>query len=72
MRPKRSLTAPVLAAALALATGGWLVDRTVPAPRAGPRLVSQVMRYVATSAVDERAPGELYALAARAVVDALG
>ena len=70
---KRSIVAPVLAGAVALASGGWLV-RHEPAHSStdGAHLFDQVLQYVAATSVDEHSSGELYRMATQGMVEGLG
>jgi carboxyl-terminal processing protease len=66
MKIKRTILAPVLVATLAMATGGWFLQRGVGQERnlyANARLFEDVLRFVSESFVDQKQPTELYQMA---------
>jgi carboxyl-terminal processing protease len=75
MKIRRTVLAPVMVAATALATGGWFLQRGVGAERniyANARLFEDVMRYVSDSFVDSKEPAELYRMAIDGMLGELG
>jgi carboxyl-terminal processing protease len=75
MKLKRTILAPVMVAATALATGGWFLQRGVGVERniyANARLFEDVMRYVSDSFVDSKQPAELYRMAIDGMLGELG
>lgn len=75
MKIKRTILAPVLVAATALATGGWFLQRGVGQERniyANARLFEDVLRYVSDSFVDSKEPAELYRMAVDGMLTELG
>jgi carboxyl-terminal processing protease len=75
MRLKRTLVAPALVAGVALATGGWLLQRdgvSHGGGATGERVFAQVLELVEREAVDARADTALYRMATKGMVDALG
>jgi carboxyl-terminal processing protease len=75
MKIKRTILAPVLVAATALATGGWFLQRGVGQERniyANARLFEDVLRYVSDSFVDSKEPSELYRMAIDGMLGELG
>lgn len=75
MKIKRTILAPVLVAATALATGGWFLQRGVGQERniyANARLFEDVLRYVSETFVDQKQPTDLYRMAIDGMLDELG
>lgn len=75
MRMKRTLMAPVLVAGLAMATGGWFLQRGIGEERniyANARLFEDVLRFVSDNFVDTKQPGELYQMAIEGMLGELG
>jgi carboxyl-terminal processing protease len=75
MKIKRTLMAPVLVAGLAMATGGWFLQRGVGEERniyANARLFEDVLRFVSDNFVDSKQPGELYQMAIDGMLTELG
>jgi carboxyl-terminal processing protease len=75
MRMKRTLMAPVLVAGLAMATGGWFLQRGIGEERniyANARLFEDVLRFVSENFVDTKQPGELYQMAIDGMLGELG
>jgi carboxyl-terminal processing protease len=75
MKIKRTLMAPVLVAGLALATGGWFLQRGIGDERniyANARLFEDVLRFVSDNFVDAKQPGELYQMAIEGMLGELG
>jgi carboxyl-terminal processing protease len=75
MKIKRTLMAPVLVAGLAMATGGWFLQRGIGEERniyANARLFEDVLRFVSDNFVDSKQPGELYQMAIDGMLTELG
>jgi carboxyl-terminal processing protease len=75
MKIKRTLMAPVLVAGLAMATGGWFLQRGIGEERniyANARLFEDVLRFVSDNFVDAKQPGELYQMAIEGMLGELG
>jgi carboxyl-terminal processing protease len=75
MKIKRTLMAPVLVAGLAMATGGWFLQRGIGEERniyANARLFEDVLRFVSDNFVDSKQPGELYQMAIEGMLGELG
>jgi carboxyl-terminal processing protease len=75
MKIKRTILAPVLVATLAMATGGWFLQRGVGQERnlyANARLFEDVLRFVSESFVDQKQPTELYQMAIDGMLEQLG
>ncbi|HEX6940365.1 MAG TPA: S41 family peptidase [Longimicrobiales bacterium] len=75
MRIKRALLAPMVTAAVALGTGGWLLQRGVS--REGnvyfqARLFDEVLHYISDRYVDEKDPSTLYKMAIDGLIYELG
>jgi carboxyl-terminal processing protease len=75
MKIKRTLMAPLLVAGIAMATGGWFLQRGVGQERniyANARLFEDVLRFVSEHFVDAKQPAELYQMAITGMLDELG
>jgi carboxyl-terminal processing protease len=75
MKIKRTLMAPVLVAGIAMATGGWFLQRGIGQERniyANARLFEDVLRFVADNFVDQKQPSELYQMAIDGMLEELG
>jgi carboxyl-terminal processing protease len=75
MKIKRTLMAPVLVAGIAMATGGWFLQRGLGQERniyANARLFEDVLRLVSDNFVDQKQPSELYRMAIDGMLDELG
>ncbi|HSJ14023.1 MAG TPA: S41 family peptidase [Longimicrobiales bacterium] len=75
MRLKRTIMTPLLVAGLALASGGWFLQRGVGAERnvyANARLFEDVLRRVSEKFVDPKQPSELYRMAIDGMLEELG
>jgi carboxyl-terminal processing protease len=75
MKIKRTLLAPVLVAGLAMASGGWFLQRGIGEERniyANARLFEDVLRFVSENFVDQKQPGELYQMAIDGMLTELG
>jgi carboxyl-terminal processing protease len=75
MKIKRTLMAPVLVAGVAMATGGWFLQRGIGEERniyANARLFEDVLRFVSENFVDAKQPGELYQMAIEGMLGELG
>jgi carboxyl-terminal processing protease len=75
MRIRRTILAPVVVALVALATGGWFLQRGAGPERnlyANARLFEEVLRYVADGFVERKEPGELYRMAIDGLLEELG
>ncbi|MDB4952399.1 MAG: carboxyl-terminal protease [Gemmatimonadetes bacterium] len=76
MMIKRTLVAPALVAGVALATGGWLLQRDAALHGAdgatGSRVFDEVLQHVSDEAVDPHSQAELYRMATQGMVEALG
>lgn len=74
MRLKRTIMTPLAVAGLALATGGWFLQRGVGAERniyANARLFEDVLRKVSERFVDPKEPSELYRMAIDGMLEEL-
>jgi carboxyl-terminal processing protease len=72
---KRTLMAPLLVAATAMATGGWFLQRGVGQERniyANARLFEDVLKFVSDNFVESKQPSELYRMAIDGMLDELG
>ncbi|MGH7555310.1 MAG: S41 family peptidase [Longimicrobiales bacterium] len=75
MKIKRTIMTPMVVALLALATGGWLLQRGVEPGRnvyANSRVFNEVMRYVSEGFVDQKDDSELYRMAIDGMLEQLG
>lgn len=75
MTIRRTILAPVAVALVALATGGWLLQRGVEPGRnvyANARIFSEVMRFVSEAFVDAKDESELYRMAIEGMLEELG
>jgi carboxyl-terminal processing protease len=75
MRLKRTLMAPLLVAGIAMATGGWFLQRGIGQERniyANARLFEDVLRFVSENFVDAKQPSELYQMAIDGMLEELG
>jgi carboxyl-terminal processing protease len=75
MRLKRTIMTPLVVAGLALATGGWFLQRGVGEERnvyANARLFEDVLRRVTEKFVDPKQPSELYQMAIDGMLEELG
>jgi carboxyl-terminal processing protease len=75
MRFKRTLMAPLLVAGIAMATGGWFLQRGIGQERniyANARLFEDVLRFVSENFVDAKQPSELYQMAIDGMLEELG
>jgi carboxyl-terminal processing protease len=75
MKIKRTIMAPVLVAAIAMATGGWFLQRGLGQERniyANARLFEDVLRFVSDNFVDQKQPSELYQMAIDGMLQELG
>jgi carboxyl-terminal processing protease len=75
MKIKRSILAPVVVATVAMATGGWFLQRGVGQERnlyANARLFEDVLRFVSDNFVDQKQPSELYQMAVDGMLEQLG
>jgi carboxyl-terminal processing protease len=75
MKIKRTLMAPLLVAGIAMATGGWFLQRGIGQERniyANSRLFEDVLRFVSQNFVDEKAPSDLYQMAIDGMLNELG
>lgn len=75
MKIKRTIMAPVLVASIAMATGGWFLQRGLGQERniyANARLFEDVLRFVSDNFVDQKQPSELYQMAIDGMLDELG
>jgi carboxyl-terminal processing protease len=75
MKIKRTLMAPVLVAGIAMATGGWFLQRGIGQERniyANSRLFEDVLRFVADNFVDQKQPSDLYRMAIDGMLEELG
>ena len=70
---QRSWTTGVLVGAIALATGGWLINQSGDASGGeGRRLLDEIHRLISARFVDEISPDELYRMAIDGMLDNLG
>ncbi len=73
MRMQRSWTTGVLVGAIALATGGWLINQSGDASGGeSRRLLDEIHRLISARFVDEISPDELYRMAIDGMLDNLG
>jgi carboxyl-terminal processing protease len=76
MRINRAVLAPLLVAGVALATGGWFLQRGGEQQErnvyANAQLFEQVLQYVSQGFVDEKKPSELYQKAIDGMLEQLG
>jgi carboxyl-terminal processing protease len=75
MKINRALMAPLLVAGIAMATGGWFLQRGIGQERniyANARLFEDVLRFVSSNFVDEKQPSELYQMAIDGMLEELG
>lgn len=73
MRAKRSWTTGVLVGAIALATGGWLINQSGAASGGeSRRLLDEIHRLISARFVDEIPPEELYQMAIDGMLENLG
>ena len=73
MRMQRSWTTGVLVGAIALATGGWLINQSGDASGGeSRRLLDEIHRLISAQFVDEISPDELYRMAIDGMLDNLG
>jgi carboxyl-terminal processing protease len=75
MKIKRTLMAPLLVAVLAMASGGWFLQRGIGQERniyANARLFEDVLRFVSANFVDSKQPEELYQMAIEGMLGELG
>lgn len=75
MKIRRTILAPVMVALVALATGGWLLQRGVEPGRnvyANARVFNEVMEYVSQGFVDAKDESELYRMAIDGLLEELG
>jgi len=73
MRLERSWTTGVLVGAIALATGGWLINQSGAASGGeSRRLLDEIHRLISARFVDEIPPEELYQMAIDGMLENLG
>ena len=75
MKINRAIMAPLLVAGVALATGGWFLQRGADQERnvyANSQLFEQVLHYVSEAFVDEKQPSDLYQMAIDGMLESLG
>ncbi|HUE77597.1 MAG TPA: S41 family peptidase [Longimicrobiales bacterium] len=75
MRVKRTILAPLTVAAIALATGGWFLQRGVGEERtiyATAQLLQEVVDFVSHGFVDKHDEGDLYRMAIDGMLQGLG
>jgi carboxyl-terminal processing protease len=75
MKINRAILAPLSVAAVALATGGWFLQRGAGQERnvyANAQLFEQVLQYVSQAFVDEKDPSQLYQMAIDGMLEELG
>jgi len=75
MKINRAVLAPVLVALVAMATGGWFLQRGAGQERnvyANAQLFEQVLSYVSQVFVDQKDPSELYQMAIDGLLQELG
>jgi carboxyl-terminal processing protease len=75
MKIKRTILAPLLVAATAMATGGWFLQRGVGQERniyANARLFEDVLKFVSDNFVEDKEPTELYRMAVDGMLEELG
>jgi carboxyl-terminal processing protease len=75
MQIKRSIFTPVLVALIAMASGGWFLQRGIAQERNvyfQARLFDEVMHHLSERYVDERDPSDLYKMAIDGMIRELG
>jgi carboxyl-terminal processing protease len=75
MKIKRSLVAPLMVAGVALASGGWLLQRGASPEQniyLQARLFEEVLHHVSDKFVDEKEPSQLYKMAIDGMLTELG
>jgi len=75
MKINRAFSAPMIVAVVALATGGWFLQRGAAQERNvydNAQLFEQVLEYVSQAFVDEKAPSDLYRMAIDGMLEELG
>lgn len=75
MRIRRAIVAPVMVAAIGLASGGWLLQRGVDPSQnvyMQARLLEEVVRHVSGLFVEETSPDQLYRMAIDGMLEELG
>jgi carboxyl-terminal processing protease len=75
MKTNRAVLAPILVALVAMATGGWFLQRGAGQERsvyANAQLFEQVLNYVSQMFVEQKAPSDLYRLAIDGMLQELG
>ncbi|MCI0433570.1 MAG: S41 family peptidase [Gemmatimonadetes bacterium] len=75
MKTNRTLLAPLFIALVALATGGWFLQRSTDQQRSvysNAQLFEQVLQYVSEAFVDEKEPSDLYRMAIDGMLESLG
>lgn len=75
MKIRRTILAPVMVALVALATGGWFLQRGVQPERnvyANARVFNEVLRYVSEGFVDAKPESDLYKMAIDGLLTELG
>jgi len=75
MKINRAFLAPLLVAGVALATGGWFLQRGAGEERsvyANAQLFEQVLSFIQQGFVDEKQPSELYRKAIDGMIEELG
>ena len=74
MKVRRAILTPVVVAVVALASGGWLLQRSAGERNvyANARLFEDVLRRVNTSFVDPKDTGDLYRMAIDGMLEELG
>jgi carboxyl-terminal processing protease len=75
MKMNRAFFAPLLVAVVALATGGWFLQRGAAQERNiydNAQLFEQVLQYVSEAFVDEKSPSDLYRMAIDGMLEELG
>jgi carboxyl-terminal processing protease len=75
MKINRAIMAPLLVASIAMATGGWFLQRGMGQERniyANARLFEDVLRFVSDNFVDQKQPSELYQMAIDGMLEELG
>lgn len=74
MKLKRTILGPVLVAAVAFVSGGWLLQRQVVAVDGGVdgRIFNEILNRVSRDYVDEHSPDELYQMAVDGMLRELG
>ena len=74
MKLKRTVMGPVLVAAVAFVSGGWLLQRQVAVEGGGvdSRIFDEIMSRVSRDYVDEHSQDELYQMAVEGLLYELG